>query len=96
MIDAEDGVFFCTFPNKVGGTVDFKEKHMFSFKKRSDDFFFGIFWVGCKMDHPLGGSSHLVSKSPRPGVVHLPNAIFMACKWVWSKTLILSIGMILK
>ena len=38
---AEDGVVFCTFPNKVGGTVGFKEKHMFSFKKRSDDFFLG-------------------------------------------------------
>lgn len=44
MIDAEDGVFFCAFPNKVGGTVDFKKKHMFSFKKRL--FFFLNFLGG--------------------------------------------------
>lgn len=45
MID-EAGFFFSTFPNNVGGTVDLNEKHMFSFKKRSDDFCLNTFgWV---------------------------------------------------
>lgn len=89
------GSFFIPFPIKWVGLLILKRNTFFLSQNRSDVFFL-FFLVGCKMDHPLGGSSHLVSKSPRPGVVHLPNAIFMAGKWVWSKTLILSIGMILQ
>ena len=86
------GRFFVPFPIKWVGLLVLKRNTCFLSKNGQMIFF----WVGCKMDRPLGGSSHLVSKSPRPGVVHLPNAIFMACKRVWSKTLILSIGMILQ
>lgn len=51
MIDAEDGVFFYTFPNKVGGTVDFKEKHIFSFTKPVRCFFF-VFFGGLQNGSP--------------------------------------------